>query len=400
MKHDTIIIGAGIVGLAAALKILEKNPDRKLLILEKEDTIAKHQTGNNSGVIHSGIYYKPGSLKAVNCRKGYKQLISFCDEQNIKYEICGKVIVAASEDQHQQLDKLFERGAANGLENLRRLSGEEVNEIEPHVNATGGIFVPQTGIIDYKDVCEKLKAIIESKGGEIIFNEKIKNIINGNDELTIESERNQYRSKYLISCAGLQSDRVAKLTESGLDIRIVPFRGEYYKLVPDKRELVKSLIYPVPDPAFPFLGVHFTRMINGEVEAGPNAVLAFKREGYSKFSFNAKDTFDTFTYPGFLKVMSKHFAMGLGEFHRSFSKDAFVKALQKLIPSITKDDLVPGGAGVRAQACDRNGGLLDDFRIIENKNIFHVCNAPSPAATSSLSIGEHIAGRLLSRIND
>ena len=400
MKYDIIIIGAGIVGLATALKILEKAPNQKLLILEKENGIAKHQTGNNSGVIHSGIYYKPGSLKAVNCRKGYQQLISFCKANDVKFEICGKVIVATSQDQHQYLDKLFERGEANGLENLKRLNSEEVNEIEPHVNATGGIFVPQTGIIDFKDVCNKFKINIESKGGELRFSEKVKNILNTNDDVTVITEGNEYNSKYLISCAGLQSDRVAKLTEKELDIRIVPFRGEYYKLVPEKKDLVRSLIYPVPDPAFPFLGVHFTRMIDGEVEAGPNAVLAFKREGYTKFSFNLKDTFDTFTYPGFLKVMSKHFSMGLGEFHRSFSKTAFVKALQKLIPSITKDDLVPGGAGVRAQACDKSGGLLDDFRIIENKNIFHVCNAPSPAATSSLSIGERIAGKLLSRIND
>ena len=400
MKHDIIIIGAGIVGLATALKILEKNPKLKLLILEKENGIARHQTGNNSGVIHSGIYYKPGSLKAVNCRKGYQLLLNFCEVNDVKFEICGKVIVATSEDQHQYLDKLFERGEANGLENLRRLSSEEVNEIEPHVKTTGGIFVPQTGIIDFKEVCAKLMTNIKLKGGELLFNENVKNIINTKDGVKVITKENEYNSKYLISCAGLQSDRIAKLTEKELDIRIVPFRGEYYKLVPQKRDLVKSLIYPVPDPAFPFLGVHFTRMIDGEVEAGPNAVLAFKREGYTKFSFNAKDTFDTFTYPGFLKVMTKHFSMGIGEFHRSFSKDAFVKALQKLIPAITKDDLVPGGAGVRAQACDKGGGLLDDFRIIENKNIFHVCNAPSPAATSSLSIGEHIASKLLSRIND
>ncbi len=399
MKHDIIIIGAGIVGLASALKILEKNPKLKLLILEKENDIAKHQTGNNSGVIHSGIYYKPGSLKAVNCRKGYHQLLNFCNENDVEFDICGKVIVATSEDQHSQLDKLFERGEANGLENLKRLSSEEVKEIEPNVNATGGIFVPQTGIINYTDVCRKLKMQIEKFDAQVIFNEEVVKIIEDGNGVKIQTINNEYASEYLVSCAGLQSDRIAKLTEKDLDLRIVPFRGEYYKLVPEKRDLVKSLIYPVPDPAFPFLGVHFTRMIDGEVEAGPNAVLAFKREGYTKFAFNVKDTFDTFTYPGFLKVMSKHFTMGLGEFHRSFSKDAFVKALQKLIPSITKDDLVPGGAGVRAQACDRNGGLLDDFRIIENKNIFHVCNAPSPAATSSLSIGEYIADKLLSKLN-
>ncbi len=399
MKHDIIIIGAGIVGLASALNILEKNLKLKLLILEKENDIAKHQTGNNSGVIHSGIYYKPGSLKAVNCRKGYQQLLSFCEENDVEFDICGKVIVATSEAQHPQLDKLFDRGEANGLENLRRLSSEEVNEIEPHVNATGGIFVPQTGIINYTDVCRKLKLQIEKFDAQVIFNEEVAKIIENGNCVKVVTSKNEYESEYLVSCAGLQSDRIAKLTEKDLDLRIVPFRGEYYKLVPEKRDLVKSLIYPVPDPAFPFLGVHFTRMIDGEVEAGPNAVLAFKREGYTKFAFNLKDTFEMFTYPGFLKVMSKHFTMGLGEFHRSFSKDAFVKALQKLIPSITKDDLVPGGAGVRAQACDSSGGLLDDFRIIENKNIFHVCNAPSPAATSSLSIGEYIADKLLSKLN-
>jgi L-2-hydroxyglutarate oxidase len=399
MKHDIIIIGAGIVGLASALKILENNPKLKLLILEKENGIAKHQTGNNSGVIHSGIYYKPGSLKALNCSKGYRQLISFCEENDVKFEICGKVIVAVSEEQHPYLDKLSERGIANGLQNLRRLSSREVNEIEPHVNSTGGIFVPQTGIINFTDVCNKMKTQIEKFDARVVFNEKVVKIIEEGTSVKVVTANKEYESEYLVSCAGLQSDRIAKLTEKELDIRIVPFRGEYYKLVPEKRNLVKSLIYPVPDPAFPFLGVHFTRMIDGEVEAGPNAVLAFKREGYTKFSFNAKDTFETFTYPAFLKVMSKHLSMGLGEFHRSFSKNAFVKALQKLIPSITKVDLVPGGAGVRAQACDRNGGLLDDFRIIENKKIIHVCNAPSPAATSSLSIGEHIADKLISKMN-
>ena len=399
MNYDVVIIGAGIVGLASALKILEAKPHLKLLIIEKEDDICKHQTGNNSGVIHSGIYYKPGSLKAENCRRGYKLLIDFCEANNVKYDICGKVIVATGEEELSSLNNIYERGKANGLENLRIISGEELKDIEPHANGVGAILVPQTGIVDFTEVALKMKLLLQEKGIKFIFGESVETIEYKKDNIVVGSNNNSFETKYLVSCAGLQSDRIAKLTNKNLGIRIIPFRGEYYKLKPDRRNLVKSLIYPVPDPKFPFLGVHFTRMINGDVEAGPNAVLSFKREGYNKFSFNTKDALETFIWPGFLSVAKKYWQTGLKEFYRSYNKKAFVKALQKLVPEITRDDLEPGGAGVRAQACDIKGNLLDDFYFIENKNAIHVGNAPSPAATSSLAIGETISQKLLNMIS-
>ncbi|GJQ63400.1 MAG: hydroxyglutarate oxidase [Melioribacteraceae bacterium] len=395
MTYDIIIIGAGIVGLATAYKILEKEPNKKILVLEKENGVSKHQTGNNSGVIHSGIYYKPGSLKATNCRRGYKYLIDFCDVNDIKYDLCGKVIVAVTESEIPQLDKIYDRGIENGLKNLKKLSGEEVREIEPNVAGVAGIFVPQTGIIDYKVVSQKLADIIREKGADIQFGQEVTGISEKTDDIEVVTKSSTFSSKLLISCAGLQSDRIAKLTHPDLPVKIVPFRGEYYKIKEEKRSLVKNLIYPVPDPAFPFLGVHFTRMIDGEVEAGPNAVLSFKREGYSKFSFNAGDAIETFAWKGFRKVMYKFWKTGMGEFYRSYSKGAFVKALQRLMPSITAEDLTPGGAGIRAQACDKEGGLIDDFYIVGDGRVFHVCNAPSPAATASLSIGEHIRDKIL-----
>jgi L-2-hydroxyglutarate oxidase len=395
MKYNIIIIGAGIVGLATALKILEKNPGQKILILEKENNVAKHQTGNNSGVIHSGVYYKPGSLKAKNCRRGYEMLLNFCDENDVNYDICGKVIVATDADEIPYMDQVYDRGIENGLEGLRKISAAEIKEREPNVTGVAGIFVPQTGIIDYAELSQKFKEIIEKKGGEFKFSQQVKEIKNKNSSVEVSTEESSFESDYLISCAGLQSDRVAKNTNPDLPLRIIPFRGEYYKLIPEKRNLVNNLIYPVPDPAFPFLGVHFTRMIDGEVEAGPNAVLSLKREGYTKSSFNFKDTVETFTWPGFQKVAKKYWRTGFGEFYRSFSKKAFVNALQKLIPDIQEADLVKGGAGVRAQACDREGGLLDDFYIAEDNNIYHVCNAPSPAATSALSIGDYISEKVL-----
>lgn len=399
MTHDIIIIGAGIVGLASALKILEAKPGLKLLIIEKENDICKHQTGNNSGVIHSGIYYKPGSLKAQNCRRGYELLIDFCNRHNVKFEICGKVIVAENKNELQALDNIYKRGIENGLQDLKILERDELKEIEPHVNGIKGIKVPQTGIINFYNVAKAIQTQLEKNNAEFIFNEVVKNIINTSDSIEVITNKNSYKTKYLVSCAGLHSDRIAKLTEKNLPLRIIPFRGEYYKLKEDKRYLVNSLIYPVPDPQFPFLGVHFTRMINGEVEAGPNAVLAFKREGYKKFSFNLSDAFETLSWGGFAAVAKKYWKTGIGEFYRSFNKKAFVNALRKLIPEITEDDLIPGGAGVRAQACDISGGFLDDFYFVENKNVVHVCNAPSPAATSSLAIGETISNKLFSMMN-
>jgi len=399
MMYDVIIVGAGIIGLASALKILEINPYLKLLIIEKENTIAKHQTGNNSGVIHSGVYYKPGSLKAQNCVEGYNMLIEFCKMNNVKYEICGKMIVATSEKEVPILNLIYDRGVKNGLSGLKKMTLDEINEIEPYVSAVSGIFVPQTGIVDFGSVARKYLELILNYSSQIVFNHKVANIKIKSHNCEVISTNQTFESKIVVTCAGLYADKVAQTTHPNLGIKIIPFRGEYYKISEEKKYLVKSLIYPVPDPSFPFLGVHFTRTINGEVEAGPNAVLAFKREGYKKTSFSLFDTFETLTWPGFHKVLKKNYKTGLGEYYRSFSKSAFVKALQRLVPEISKNDLITGSAGVRAQACSRDGGLLDDFFIVEDKRILHVCNAPSPAATSSLAIGANIAKRIINRIN-
>ncbi len=392
-NHFTII-GAGIVGLATALKLNEKFPKTKVAILEKEDRVAKHQTGNNSGVIHSGIYYKPGSLKAKNCITGYKMLLEFCDKNKIEYNLCGKVVVATDESEMEYLQTLYHRGVENGLQNLKLLNDVELKELEPNVNGIAGIHVPQTGIIDYKIVSEKMKDILLAKGVSIIFNEEVVGIKSDISSKLIKTKQNSYKADFIISCAGLQSDRVASFTEENLNVRIIPFRGEYYKLNESAKHLVKTLIYPVPDSNFPFLGVHFTNLIDGGIEAGPNAVFSFKREGYTRTSFNFKDTFQALTWFGFIKVAKKYWRTGIGEFYRSFSKKAFVKALQKLIPQIRETDLSKGGAGVRAQACNKTGELIDDFYLIEKENIIHILNAPSPAATASLAIGEYIAKKV------
>lgn len=397
--YDITIIGAGIVGLATALKITEKSPSLKILILEKEDSICRHQTGNNSGVIHSGIYYKPGSLKAVNCRKGYKMLLEYCDSRGISYNICGKVIAAVDESQTHDMNNLYLRGVDNGLEGLRKISRAEVKEIEPHVEAVAGLFVPQTGIINYTEVSNSYLKDVLNKDCRLELNNEAADIRETGGHFEIITNKNSYKSRMVVSCAGLQSDRIARLTHPNLELKIIPFRGEYYKIHPEKENLVNSLIYPVPNPAFPFLGVHFTRMIKGGVEAGPNAVLSFKREGYNRTSFSLHDTLETFAWPGFRKVMYKYWKTGMGEFYRSYSKTAFTNALRKLIPAITKEDLVTGGAGIRAQACDKSGGLVDDFYFVESKNILHICNAPSPAATASLAIGESIAEKILKQMD-
>jgi len=398
-EYDIAIIGAGIVGLASALKILEKKPSLKLLIIEKEKDICRHQTGNNSGVIHSGIYYKPGSLKALNCRKGYNMLIDFCNKNDVKYKICGKIIVAAEKCRIPDMENLYKRGIENGLTGLRIISREEIKEIEPYADAAGGIFVPQTGIINYLDVAVRYLELILQRGASLKLEEEVISIKDKSDCREIVTSKSAYRSKTVISCAGLQADRVAKFTRPEIELKIIPFRGEYYKLKPEKEYLVNSLIYPVPDPAFPFLGVHFTRMMKGGVEAGPNAVFSFKREGYNKNSFSLQDTVEAFLWKGFRKVIFKYWKTGLGEFYRSYNKSAFTKALQKMIPSIRKEDLITGGAGIRAQACDKYGGLIDDFYFIESKNILHVCNAPSPAATASLAIGDFIADKIIKEFN-
>jgi len=396
---DIAIIGGGIVGTAAALKLLEKNA-YSILILEAENELAAHQTGNNSGVIHSGLYYKPGSLKAQNCSAGRKMMYRFCEEHTIKHDRCGKIVVAVSEDEIPALNLLEERGKANGLIGIKRLSEHELKDYEPHVNGIAGLFVPQTGIVDYKDVVNKYAELIINKGGIIRTNSKVSFVKTFNSEIVILTNDDEFKTKMLVNCAGLQSDRVAKMCGVNPKLKIIPFRGEYYKLKKEKEHLVKNLIYPVPDPQYPFLGVHFTRMIKGGVEAGPNAVLAFKREGYKKTDFSFRDVVEMKFYPGFWKMAMKHYKMGIGEFRRSFSKKLFVESLQKLIPEVQYDDVYPEGAGVRAQALERDGKLVDDFRMVEAKQMIHVLNAPSPAATASLSIGEKIASMIEKKLKE
>jgi (S)-2-hydroxyglutarate dehydrogenase len=396
---DVAIIGGGIVGTATALKLLEQK-NYSILILEAENELAAHQTGNNSGVIHSGLYYKPGSLKALNCASGREMMYQFCEQHNIKYDRCGKIVVAASESEIPALNLLEERGKANGLIGIKRLSKHELKDYEPHVNGIAGLFVPQTGIVDYKDVVNKYAELIVNKGGIIRTNSKVSFVKTFNSEIVVLTNDDEFKTKMLVNCAGLQSDRVAKMFGVKPNLKIIPFRGEYYKLKKEKEYLVKNLIYPVPDPQYPFLGVHFTRMIKGGVEAGPNAVLAFKREGYKKTDFSLRDVVEMKFYPGFWKMAMKHYKMGIDEFRRSFSKKLFVKSLQKLIPDVQYDDVYPEGAGVRAQALEPDGKLVDDFRIAETKRMIHVLNAPSPAATASLSIGEKIASMIEKKIKE
>jgi len=391
MKYDVAIIGGGIVGLATAYQIQKVKPGTSVVILEKEDSQAKHQTGHNSGVIHSGLYYKPNSLKALNCIRGYQMLLDFAKSNDIPYDLCGKVVVATEESELPQLDLLFERGEANGLTGLKWLTSDEIKEREPHVKGIKGIFVPQTGIIDYGLVAKKYRENVEEAGGTFLANFKVLGISKSDGNWVIHSRDKEVIASSFVNCAGLYSDKIAALSEKELDVRIIPFRGEYYMLKDSAHHLVKNLIYPVPDPNFPFLGVHFTRMMNGHIEAGPNAVLAFRREGYRMREIHLGELFQTLSWPGFQKVVAKYWKTGMGEMWRSFSKSAFTKALQKLIPDLKKEDLIRAEAGVRAQACERNGGLLDDFKIIERPNAVHVVNAPSPAATSSLSIGLTIA---------
>ncbi|MGM0947024.1 MAG: L-2-hydroxyglutarate oxidase [Bacteroidota bacterium] len=398
MIYDIAIIGGGIVGLATGLKILNQKPSLKVVLLEKENELAKHQTGNNSGVIHSGLYYKPGSLKATNCINGYHELIQFCEAEKIPFEITGKVVVATKNEQKPLLDTLLSRGLENGLEGTRKISLEELKEYEPHCAGVAAIHVPQTGIVDYHKVALAYGRKILQAGGTILLNHKVLKVSQKDSINYIETSNKVVESKLIINCAGLYSDKVAMMNDEGIkDVKIIPFRGEYFKLKKEKEYLVKNLIYPVPDPNFPFLGVHFTRMMKGGVEAGPNAVLAFKREGYTKSQINLGELAETLAWPGFQKVAAKYWKTGFGELYRSFSKAAFTKALQELIPEIQESDLVEGGAGVRAQACDRTGGLLDDFAIRESAFAINVLNAPSPAATSSLSIGGTVAEMALSR---
>jgi len=391
--YDFAIIGGGIVGLSTGMAINQHYPGARILVLEKESRWAFHQTGNNSGVIHSGIYYKPGSFKAKFCRDGCRSMVEFCQEHGIDYEVCGKVIVATTEQELPRLENLFKRGLENGIE-VKRISPEEVKEIEPHVRCVGGIQVFSTGIADYKQVCLKYAQLIEQQGGELRLNTKVEKIVKDGNHQVLETNNGSFSTRFVINCAGLYSDRIAKLGKVNPQAKIVPFRGEYYELTPEKRYLVKGLIYPVPNPEFPFLGVHFTRMIDGSVHAGPNAVLSLKREGYKKTDFDLGDFAEVMSYPGFWKLAAKHADEGIQEIVRSFSKAAFTRSLQQLIPEVQAEDLVPTHAGVRAQALMGDGKLVDDFLIVHGDNSAHVCNAPSPAATSSIEIGKYIVAQI------
>ncbi len=396
--NNIVIIGSGIVGLATAINILEKKPGIKLTILEKENGPAKHQTGNNSGVIHAGVYYKPGSLKALNCRNGYRKLIEFCDKEDIKYDLCGKLIVATLPEELPRLENLYERAIQNGLEKVKKITSEEIKEYEPYAAGLAALHVPYTGIVDYNEVAAKYAQVIKEKyNGEILYNSLVTNIIKKASGVEVVTPDKTVEADFVINTAGLHSDKIALMTEENLDVRIIPFRGEYVELKSEKAYLVKNLIYPVPDPNFPFLGVHFTRMIKGGIEAGPNAVWAFAREGYQFKNVDLSNAFADLSWPGFRKVMKQYWKMGLGEYYRSFSKNALEKAMQRMLPPITKKDFQKGGAGVRAQACDRHGGLVDDFLIRENKWAINVLNAPSPAATASLAIGDSISDLALKR---
>jgi len=386
MASSTLIIGGGIVGLATAYAVLQRFPGRKVTVLEKEDRLAAHQTGRNSGVIHSGIYYKPGSFKARFCKAGNASMVAFCRDHGIAHELCGKVIVATEPDELPQLEKLYQRGLDNGLE-VRRLDSIQMREVEPHMAGMSALQVPSTGIVDYEAVVQKLAELVRAAGGDIRLGVRVLKAADG----VVQTNAVDFEAKMLINCAGLHSDRVARSAGATVEAKIVPFRGEYYTLKPEKAALVKSLIYPVPNPQFPFLGVHCTKMIDGSVHLGPNAVLAFAREGYTKTTVNLRDFAETFMFPGFWKLAAKHWRDGFQEVVRSFSRAEFVRSLQRLVPAITEDDVLPCEAGVRAQALHPSGALEDDFLVIEKPGAIHVCNAPSPAATASLEIGRHIA---------
>jgi L-2-hydroxyglutarate oxidase LhgO len=394
-RVDVAIAGGGIVGLATALKLLERMPGLSVLVLEKEREVAAHQTGHNSGVIHSGLSYKPGSEKAKTCVEGRLLLVDFCRRHGIPHELCGKLVVATSLSELPALAELERRAAENGLEGVRALAPAEFRKIEPHAAGLRALHVPATGIVDYRAVSEALAAVIGSAGGSVRTNARVTALTSTDSGVRLVAGGEEIEAGLAVNCGGLQSDRLAKLEGARPGLRIVPFRGDYHRLVPARAGLVKNLIYPVADPRFPFLGVHFTRRIGGGVEAGPNAVPALAREGYSRTSFDLRDAWDSLTYPGFWRMATRHMGMGLGEIYRSFSKPAFLKALQRLLPDLRAEDLEEGGCGVRAQAMLPDGRLEDDFRIVTHGRAIHVLNAPSPAATASLAIGDRIAARVL-----
>ncbi|MCA9185260.1 MAG: L-2-hydroxyglutarate oxidase [Pirellulaceae bacterium] len=395
---DVAILGAGIVGLATAYRWGQRFPDAKIVVIDKESSVASHQTGHNSGVLHSGIYYKPGSLKAVNCRRGKAAMEQFCTEQKIPFEICGKVIVAVDDDELPILQRIYDRGQQNGVR-CELIDRDRLRELEPHAAGIHAIHVPEAGIIDYLAVSKRLAELIQQRGGQLRYQHRVTGIRTYSDHLVVATNRGDTLARVVINCTGLHCDRVARSAGIRPDAKIVPFRGEYYELLPAARHLCRNLIYPVPDPKFPFLGVHFTRMINGHVECGPNAVLALAREGYRWRDVNLSDLIESLTYPGFLRMAIRHWRMGLGEMWRSFSKPAFVRALQRLVPDIRAEHLVAAPAGVRAQAVATDGGLVDDFLIQQHDRIIHVGNAPSPAATSSLNIGQTIVDQAVERLS-
>lgn len=391
---DFIIVGAGIVGLSTAYKLSLAFPEAEILVLEKEDRVAAHQTGKNSGVIHSGIYYKPGSYKAKNCIDGRHQLVEFCNKHNVAIDICGKVIVATEEEELPRLEKIYQRGLENEIEGIEKIGAEELAELEPHVQGLAAIKVPCAGIVDYRGMCAKLQELLEAKNGKVLFGQKVTGIKESRDEITISTLASSFKTKHLIGCAGLYSDKIAESAGVKSPVKIVPFKGEYYELKSDAEYLVNHLIYPLPNPEFPFLGVHFTRMALGGIECGPNAVFVFKREGYNKFAFDLKEGFEALFFKGFRKMASKHWRMGLDEYKRSFSKKAFVKGLQKLIPEVREEHLKHSPAGVRAMALLPNGEILDDFYFEVSGKQIHVLNAPSPAATAGLSIGDEVVKKV------
>jgi L-2-hydroxyglutarate oxidase len=393
---DLTVVGGGIVGLATADRFTRRFPGRRVVLLEKEARVAEHQTGHNSGVLHSGIYYKPGSLKAATCRSGKKAMEAFCAAEGIAHEICGKVIVAVTEADLPALQRIYERGQANGV-NCELIDKARLADLEPHAAGVKAIHVPETGIVNYRQVCERLGVRVRESGGEVVFNAKVTGVRHHPDGVTAVTPAGDFTARHLVNCAGLHSDRIARLAGQDLGAKIVPFRGEYYALKPEAFKLCRNLIYPTPDPQFPFLGVHFTRMIDGSVECGPNAVLAFGREAYRFFALNPRDLLETLGYSGFLRMAVRHWRMGLGEVWRSLSKKAFVRALQRLIPDVRAEHLKPAPAGIRAQVVAPDGGLVDDFLILETDRVVSVCNTPSPAATASLQIGETVVDRLAPR---
>ena len=392
LSFDIVVIGGGCVGLATAYKINTRYPHLKIAVLEKENRVSAHQTGRNSGVIHSGIYYKPGSYKARNCVDGRRELVAFAKEYGIQHDICGKVIVATQEDELAHMNKVYQNGIANGVEDIRLITTQEIKDIEPYCEGIAGIWVGCTGIIDYAGFTKKLAELLEQKfeGSKLFLNTEAKDFIKEGSKTIIKTNRQNFEAKYIVACAGLQSDRIAQKEGTGTDTAIVGFRGDYYDLSETGRGKVKNLIYPVPNPQFPFLGVHFTRMVDGSVECGPNAVFVFKREGYSKTAFNLTDTAAALSYSGTWKFFAKHWRFGLDEYRGAFSNFYFLKRLQKLIPSLTSSDIIPGRAGVRAMALSREGNMIDDFKIEASDNAIHVLNAPSPAATAALAIGNAV----------